>query len=83
MPSNDVSLIGLMVEDFESTTKLNDILHQHRDHIIGRMGLPYAKENLSVICIVTNAEKSKVEGLVEQLQALNKVRVNMMCTADD
>lgn len=77
---NTVSLIGIMVEDFESTTALNAILHEHRQSIIGRMGLPYAKEHLSVICIVIDAPKQDVQALCERLATLDKVQVNMMCS---
>lgn len=32
-----VALIGIMVENAESVEKLNDLLHQYRSYIIGRM----------------------------------------------
>lgn len=77
---NSVSLVGLMVEDFESTTALNAILHEYRDSIIGRMGLPYAKSNLSVICIVLDAPEAKVQEVTKRLAELPKVQVNTMCS---
>ena len=43
-----VALIGIMVENAESVEKLNDLLHQYRSYIIGRMGVPYREKGLSM-----------------------------------
>ena len=43
-----VALIGIMVENAESVEKLNDLLHQYRSYIIGRMGVPYREKGLSI-----------------------------------
>ena len=42
-----VALIGIVVENFESVEKLNEILHAYGDIIIGRMGIPYKKRRVS------------------------------------
>jgi putative iron-only hydrogenase system regulator len=42
-----VAIIGIIVEDGGSVEKLNNILHDYRNYIIGRMGLPY-REKVSV-----------------------------------
>ena len=36
-----VALIGIIVENSESTAQLNALLHDAGQYIIGRMGLPY------------------------------------------
>ena len=35
------ALIGIIVEDAGSVEELNQLLHQYRDYIIGRMGIPH------------------------------------------
>ena len=50
-----VALIGIMVENAESVEKLNDLLHQYRSYIIGRMGVPYREKGLSIISVVLDA----------------------------
>ncbi len=75
----NVALIGLMVNNFESTAALNEILHEYRENIIGRMGLPYAKSDLSVICIVMDAPLAQVQEMTTRLAAVPNVSVNMMC----
>ncbi|MDF2514261.1 MAG: putative iron-only hydrogenase system regulator [Herbinix sp.] len=36
-----VALIGIIVEDMEAVERLNSLLHDYNQYIIGRMGLPY------------------------------------------
>ena len=50
MEETRVALIGIVVEDMEATDRLNEILHEYRSCLIGRMGIPY-KERLSLIHI--------------------------------
>ncbi len=40
-----VAIIGIILENRDSAQKLNDLLHEYSDCIIGRMGLPYPKIN--------------------------------------
>ena len=35
-----VALIGIIVENMDSTPELNKLLHEYGSYIIGRMGLP-------------------------------------------
>ncbi|HCR41074.1 MAG TPA: iron-only hydrogenase system regulator, partial [Lachnospiraceae bacterium] len=50
-----VALIGIIVEDMEMVERINQILHEYGQYIIGRMGLPYREKNISIISIVVNA----------------------------
>ena len=52
---NRVSIIGIIVENINSVDRLNDILHDYGNYIIGRMGIPCHEKNLNVISIVLDA----------------------------
>ncbi len=39
-----VALIGIVVEDLNSAERLNGLLHDYGQYIIGRMGIPYEKK---------------------------------------
>jgi len=41
-----IALIGIVVENPSSVEKLNAILHDYADYIIGRMGIPYRKRGI-------------------------------------
>lgn len=58
-----VALIGIVVENFESVEKLNEILHAYGDVIIGRMGIPYKKRGVSVISVAVDANEDTISAL--------------------
>ncbi len=58
-----VALIGIVVENFDSVTKLNDILHAYSDVIIGRMGIPYKDRGVSIISVAVDATEDKISAL--------------------
>ncbi|NLP34102.1 MAG: iron-only hydrogenase system regulator [Clostridiales bacterium] len=70
-----VALIGIVVEDMEAVEKLNSILHDYGQYIIGRMGLPYREKDISIISIVVNAEANTISTLAGKLGMLKGVSV--------
>ncbi len=58
-----VAIIGIIVEDRDSTDKLNAILHEYGSYIIGRMGLPYRERGISVISIAIDAPNDIISAL--------------------
>lgn len=68
-----VALIGIVVENPESVEKLNSILHQFGNYIIGRMGIPYPKKKVSVISIAIDAPMDTISSLSGKLGMLNGV----------
>ena len=53
--------------------KLNEVLHDYSDFIIGRMGIPYREENINIISIVLNAPNDKINSLTGKLGMLKDV----------
>ena len=41
-----VAVISIIVEDNNSIETLNQLLYDARDHIIGRMGIPYREKGI-------------------------------------
>ena len=44
-----VAVMGIIVEDTENIDQLNDLLHEHAQYIIGRMGIPYREKNINIM----------------------------------
>lgn len=65
-----IALVGIVVENFESTEKINEILHQYREYVVGRMGIPYARRNVGVISVVLDAPASVISALSGKLGML-------------
>lgn len=69
-----VALIGIIVEDKQETARLNAILHEFGEYIIGRMGIPHAGEDIAVISVVMEAPEniiSTVSGKIGMLKGMN------------
>lgn len=46
-----IALIGIIVENMESVEQLNALLHEYREYIVGRMGIPYREKNVNIISV--------------------------------
>lgn len=68
-----VALIGIVVENLDSVEKLNGILHQYGQYIIGRMGIPYHKRNVSVISVAVDAPANVISAMSGKLGKLDGV----------
>lgn len=61
--NNRIAVIGIVVEEERSVEALNDILHTYRQHIIGRMGIPYRQKGISIISIAVDAPQDVISAL--------------------
>lgn len=58
-----IAILGIIIEDADKVSEVNELLHEYRDYIIGRMGMPYRERNISVISIVMDAENNVISSL--------------------
>ena len=68
-----VAVIGIIVENPEATAKLNEILHEYGEHIIGRMGIPYRERGISVISVAVDAPQDVISAMSGKLGRLEGV----------
>lgn len=68
-----IAAVSIIVENPESVEKLNNILHDYGKYIIGRMGIPYQKRNISIISIVMDAPNDVISALSGKLGMLPNV----------
>ncbi|MDL2307260.1 iron-only hydrogenase system regulator [Desulfovibrio sp. OttesenSCG-928-C06] len=68
-----VAIIGIIVEHEADIRRLNDLLSQYGDYIIGRMGLPYRKRRINIISVVLDAPQDIISALSGKLGMLPHV----------
>ncbi len=68
-----VAVISIIVEKQEAVPALNALLHEYAEYIIGRMGLPYHKKGISVICIAIDAPLNKINALTGGLGRMDGI----------
>lgn len=68
-----VALIGIIVENPDHVDMLNRILHDYREYIIGRMGVPYQTKKISIISIAVDAPNDIINALSGKIGCLDGV----------
>ena len=68
-----VAVISIIVENPDSIEKLNQLLFENRDYIIGRMGIPYREKNVNLISIAIDAPEDVINALTGKLGRLDGV----------
>lgn len=62
-----IAILGIIVEDMDSVERVNELLHEYREYIVGRMGMPYRERGISVISVVMDADTNTVSALSGKL----------------
>ena len=70
-----VAVMGIIVEDSTAVEKLNALLHEYAEYIIGRMGLPYKKRNVSIVSIAIDAPQDVISALSGKIGKLQGISV--------
>ena len=70
-----VAVMGIIVENTETTMELNSILHDYGSYIIGRMGIPYRDKKINIISIAIDAPQDVISALSGKIGKLSGVSV--------
>ncbi len=68
-----IAVISIIVENTQSVEKLNSILHEYGEYMIGRFGLPYRHRGINIICTVMEAPQDKISAMSGKIGRLNGV----------
>lgn len=70
-----VAVMGIIVENKESTEELNSVLHAYGDYIIGRMGIPYPKKSINIISVAIDAPQDTISALSGKIGKIDGISV--------
>lgn len=70
-----VAVMGIIVENRDSTGELNELLHQYGNYIIGRMGIPYREKGVSIISVAIDAPQDVTAALSGKIGRLPGISV--------
>ncbi len=68
-----IAIIGIIVENQDSVEKLNQLLHEYADCIIGRMGIPCKARGINVISLVLDAKQDAISALSGKIGQLDGI----------
>lgn len=70
-----VAVMSIIVENNETVEKLNALLHEYGQYIIGRMGIPYREKNINIISIALDAPSNIISALSGKIGNLDGISV--------
>jgi len=75
---NRIAVIGIAVNNREETSqKVNEILSIYGSVIVGRMGIPYKEENVSIISIIVNGTNDEIGAITGKLGNIKGIKVKV------
>ena len=73
MEENRLAVLSVILESREEAPKLNALLSEYGEYAVGRMGIPYQKKGVSVVCMVLDAPTSVLNALTGKIGQLRGV----------
>jgi putative iron-only hydrogenase system regulator len=73
MQDKRLAVISIIIEEREQSAKINALLSQFGDEIIGRMGVPYKQKGVNVICVVIDATAEEINTLTGKIGMIEGV----------
>ncbi len=75
---NSISVVAIIVSDTNAVQRINALLHDFGEYIIGRMGVPYRQKNLNVISVVMDAPQPIINSLSGKLGMIEGVKSKVL-----
>ncbi len=70
-----IAVISLIFRDYSLSDRINGLLHEYRDYIIGRMGVPYRDGGVCIVNVTLDAPRESIAALSHRLNILPGVNV--------
>lgn len=69
-----VAVMSIIVENRDVSERLNGLLHDYGEYVIGRMGLPYRQRGIHLIAVALDAPQDTIAALSGKIGALPGVQ---------
>jgi putative iron-only hydrogenase system regulator len=70
-----VAVMGIIVENPDSASYLNSLLHEYGSYIIGRMGIPYKERDINIISVAIDAPPNVISALSGKIGNIGGISV--------
>ena len=68
-----IAVIGIIVEKYDSVEKLNGLLHDYAEYIVGRMGIPYKARHVNIISVAVDAPQDVISAMAGKIGMLEGI----------
>lgn len=78
---NRLAVVGILVQNRENASeRVNHILSEYGNIIVGRMGIPYRERGVSVIALIVDGTTDDIGALTGKLGSIPGVKVKSAIT---
>ena len=75
-----LAVVAIVVSDLGVVERVNGLLHDFGEYIIGRLGLPHKEKKVNVICVVVDAPQEVISSLSGKLGMIDGVASKVLTT---
>lgn len=75
-----IGVVAIIVENSDSVQKVNSILSNYAELVVGRMGVPYKEKNVKVISIIVDGTTDEIGAMTGKVGRLDGVTVKSALT---
>lgn len=74
---NKLAIIAIVIDKCEEKVieNVNSLLHEYRDIIVGRMGIPYKERQISLMSVMVDGPEDRINSLSGKLGMISYVSV--------
>ena len=74
---NKLAILAIVINKCEEEiiNKVNSLLHEYRDIIVGRMGIPYKEREISLMSVMVDGPEDRINSLSGKLGMISYVSV--------
>ena len=75
-----IAVVAIIVSDLTAVERVNSLLHEFGEHIIGRLGIPHKERKVNVISVVMDALPEVINALSGKLGMIKGVSSKVLTT---
>ena len=82
---NRIAILSIVVDKAtdENVSKINGILHEYREYVIGRMGVPDKRHSVNIISVALSAPLDTLNGLTGKLGKIDDVSAKILISSKE
>lgn len=78
LQENRLAVISMFVENIDASVKVNALLHEFSQYVVGRMGIPCRSKEVSVISVIIDAPSSQINALCGKLGSIEGIKAKSL-----
>jgi putative iron-only hydrogenase system regulator len=75
---NKIAVLAIIISDTDAVERVNAVLHEFKDYVISRQGVPYRQRNINLISVFLDAPQTVLNSLSGKLGMIKGVSSKLL-----